>query len=70
MADGVRRRGYRVLTERTSENGAGIISFRRDDIDSRVVVSELRQPGFEPAPRQGWVRVFLISILIQPNSTV
>lgn len=57
VADGVRRRGYRVLTERTPENGAGIVSFRRDDIDSRVVVSELRQAGFEPAPRQGWVRV-------------
>ena len=44
VADGVRRRGYRLLTERTSENGAGIISFRRDgDIDSRVVVNELRK---------------------------
>jgi selenocysteine lyase/cysteine desulfurase len=57
VADGALWRGYQLLSSRTPESGAGIVSFRRDDIDSRFVVRKLREEGFEPAPRQGWVRV-------------
>ena len=56
-ATAVQRKGYELLQERTPETGAGIISFRRADIDSRMVVRRLRDAGFEAAPRQGWVRV-------------
>ena len=50
-------RGYRVLQPRTPETGAGIVSFRKDGIDSRLVVRKLKDAGFLAAPRQGWVRV-------------
>ena len=36
---------------------AGIVSFRKDGIDSRLVVKRLREQGIAAAPRQGWVRV-------------
>jgi cysteine desulfurase/selenocysteine lyase len=57
VADAVTKRGYKLLQERTPENGAGIVSFRRDDVDSRMVVKRLAEAGFMAAPRQGWVRV-------------
>jgi selenocysteine lyase/cysteine desulfurase len=57
VAAGVTGRGYRLLQDRTAQNGAGIVSFRRDDIDSRMVVKRLSDAGFMAAPRQGWVRV-------------
>jgi cysteine desulfurase / selenocysteine lyase len=49
--------GYRVLQPRTPTTGAGIVSFRKDGIDSRLVVRKLKDAGFLAAPRQGWVRV-------------
>lgn len=55
--EGVRRKGYAVLGERTPENGAGIVSFRRADMDSRWIVRDLKEKGIIAAPRQGWVRV-------------
>ena len=57
VADVVTARGYTVLQPRTPQTGAGIVSFRKQGLDSRLVVSRLRDAGFEPAPRQGWVRV-------------
>jgi selenocysteine lyase/cysteine desulfurase len=53
----VTERGYRVMQLRTRGNGAGIVSFQRDGIDSRLVVHQLKDAGFFAAPRQGWVRV-------------
>jgi selenocysteine lyase/cysteine desulfurase len=53
----VTERGYRTMQPRTPENGAGIVSFKRDGIDSRLVVHQLKDAGFFAAPRQGWVRV-------------
>ena len=57
VADAATKRGYKLLQERTPDNGAGIVSFRRDDVDSRMVVKRLAEAGFMAAPRQGWVRV-------------
>lgn len=57
VATAVTTKGYTLLQERTPQTGAGIVSFRRDGVDSRLVVRRLRDAGFEPAPRQGWVRV-------------
>ena len=33
LAEGVRRKGYEVFGERTSETGAGIVSFRKDGVE-------------------------------------
>jgi cysteine desulfurase / selenocysteine lyase len=57
VADGARARGYELLGPRTPETGAGIVSFRKPGIDSRQVVSRLKQAGVIAAPRAGWVRV-------------
>jgi cysteine desulfurase / selenocysteine lyase len=57
VASAVTARGYSVMQTRTPENSAGIVSFRKQGLDSRFVVSRLRDAGFVPAPRQGWVRV-------------
>ena len=56
IAEGVAGKGYEVLARRTPANGAGIVSFRKEGLDSRVVVSRLREQGIVAAPRQGWVR--------------
>ena len=50
-------RGYHVLQPRTPKTGSGIVSFRHEEIDSRLVVRKLKDAGFLAAPRQGWVRV-------------
>ncbi len=55
--EGVRAKGFEVLGTRTPNNGAGIVSFRKEGVDSRLIVSRLKDKGFIAAPRQGWVRV-------------
>jgi cysteine desulfurase/selenocysteine lyase len=57
VAEGVAAKGYRVLGQRTALNGAGIVSFRKDEVDSRLVVRQLKEKGIAAAARQGWVRV-------------
>ena len=56
IAEGARAKGYEVLGERTPTTGAGIVSFRKEGIDSRLVVSRLKEQKFIAAPRQGWIR--------------
>jgi cysteine desulfurase/selenocysteine lyase len=57
VAEGVTSKGYRILGTRTPSNGAGIVSFRHDALDSRMIVSRLKEKGIIAGPRQGWVRV-------------
>ena len=57
VALGVRAKNYELCWPRTAENGAGIVSFRKAGLDSRVIVRGLKDKGFIAAPRQGWVRV-------------
>jgi selenocysteine lyase/cysteine desulfurase len=57
VARGAEQKGYSLCIPRTSENAAGIVSLRKDGIDSRVIVRHLKEKGFLAAPRQGWVRV-------------
>jgi cysteine desulfurase/selenocysteine lyase len=54
--EGVRVKGYEVLSQRTPETGAGIVSFRKTGIDARQTVSSLKGQGIIAAPRAGWVR--------------
>ncbi|MDQ6708279.1 MAG: aminotransferase class V-fold PLP-dependent enzyme [Acidobacteriota bacterium] len=54
--DGVRARGYETLGKRTPDTGAGIVSFRKEGVESQAIVRRLKEAGFLAAPRQGWVR--------------
>jgi selenocysteine lyase/cysteine desulfurase len=56
IAKGVEAKGYEVLGNRTSETGAGIVSFRKPGIDPAQIVAKLRKAGIVTAPRAGWVR--------------
>jgi cysteine desulfurase / selenocysteine lyase len=56
VEDGVVAKGYEVLSPRTSATGSGIVSFRHPEIDSRQIVSNLKEHNILAAPRQGWVR--------------
>ena len=56
IAEGVRRKGYELAIERTPETGAGIVSFRKEGMNCRMLVRELQENGILAAPRQGWVR--------------
>jgi cysteine desulfurase / selenocysteine lyase len=57
VAEGVAAKGYQTLAARTGSSGAGIVSFRKDGLDSHKVVRHLREKGVVAAVRQGWVRV-------------
>jgi selenocysteine lyase/cysteine desulfurase len=57
VAEGALNKGYELLQTRTPESGAGIVSFRKNDTDSRAIVRRLLDRGFVAAPRQGWIRV-------------
>ncbi len=56
VARGVVARGYRLLCQRTPTTGSGIVAFRKEGLDSRAVVAELRAKGIVTAARQGWIR--------------
>ena len=56
IADGVTAKGYETLVQRTPETGAGIVSFRKDGVESPAIVRKLKERGIIAAPRQGWVR--------------
>ena len=56
IAAGVQAKGYEVLGNRTPENGAGIVSFRKPGITDKEIVRRLRAEGIAAAPRAGWVR--------------
>ncbi len=58
LAAGAQARGYEVMGgERTAKTGAGIVSIRKPDVDSRLIFARLREAGVMCAPRQGWVRL-------------
>ncbi len=56
IEEGVCEKGYEVMVRRTPGTGSGIVSFRHPTLDSRLIVSDLKQHGITAAPRQGWVR--------------
>lgn len=57
LAQWAMEKGYQILAERTPETGSGIVSIRKDGIDSRWLWSRLRDFGVVAAPRQGWLRL-------------
>jgi cysteine desulfurase / selenocysteine lyase len=56
IAEGVLNKGYELLGRRTSETGAGIVSFRKPGVDATEIVRQLAAAGISAAPRAGWVR--------------
>ena len=56
IAEGVSRKGYEVLGERTPATGAGIVSFRKAGVDSVTIVGRLKEHKISAAARAGWVR--------------
>jgi len=56
IVTGATGKGYEILGLRTPATGAGIVSFRKNDVDHRLIVSRLKDRGIIAAPRQGWVR--------------
>jgi selenocysteine lyase/cysteine desulfurase len=56
IATGVTAKGYEVLGERRPGATSGIVSFRKDGVDSRQVVFQMKARGILAAPRAGWVR--------------
>jgi selenocysteine lyase/cysteine desulfurase len=56
IAAGVAAKGYEVLGTRTPKTGAGIGSSRKEGLDARHVVSQLKDKAIVAAPRQGWIR--------------
>jgi selenocysteine lyase/cysteine desulfurase len=57
IAAGVTAKGYEIFEARTPDTGAGIVSFRKADVDAGQVVRTLRAEGIVAAPRTGWVRM-------------
>jgi cysteine desulfurase/selenocysteine lyase len=56
IARGAAAKGYEILGGRSATTTSGIVSFRKEDVNSRVLVRSLRDQGIIAAPRQGWVR--------------
>jgi selenocysteine lyase/cysteine desulfurase len=56
IAEGVCARGCELPGNRTPENGAGIVSFRKAGVNSAALVARLRANKIFTAARAGWVR--------------
>ncbi len=56
IAEGVIERGYEVLGTRTPARGAGIVSFHKPGLDTRVLFQHLRERNFATSLRGGWLR--------------
>ncbi|MBV9762256.1 MAG: aminotransferase class V-fold PLP-dependent enzyme [Acidobacteriaceae bacterium] len=57
LEQGLRRRGYELMSERRGETASGIVTFRHPSIDCRSIVGGLKSNRILAAPRQGWVRM-------------
>jgi selenocysteine lyase/cysteine desulfurase len=56
IAYGVQEKGYQLLADHSESNKSGIVSFRKDGMDSRFIVRKLKDAGIQAAPRLGSVR--------------
>jgi cysteine desulfurase / selenocysteine lyase len=56
IAAGVQAKGYELLLERTPQNSAGIVTFRKPGVDAAETVRALRRENIVTAARAGWVR--------------
>jgi len=56
IAAGVQAKGYELMTARTPDTAAGIVTFRKPGVDAAAIVKRLREERIVTAPRAGWVR--------------
>ena len=57
VADALEERGWSLVSSRRSKERSGILSFRREGIDTATVASELRRRNVACAIREGRLRV-------------
>lgn len=57
IVEGAIEKGYEVLGPTEDARRSGIVSIRKEGVDSRVAVRQLREQGIVASPRQGWVRL-------------
>lgn len=57
LAAGAAERGYELAIPFDRERCGGILTIRKPGLDSRMVVSRLKEHGAVAAPRQGWARL-------------
>lgn len=55
--EGAAAKGYEPMTARNSANGSGIVTIRKQGIDSAAAVASLSDAGISAAHRFGWIRV-------------
>lgn len=53
---GVEAKGYQIFTPRNSADGSGIVSFRKEAVDSDAVVRHLGANNVSASQRGGWIR--------------
>ncbi len=53
---GLRELGCELMVERDERNGSGILSFRKEGVDSSLLQAKLKERKVLSAPRQGYVR--------------
>jgi selenocysteine lyase/cysteine desulfurase len=56
IAAGVQAKGYQIMGTRTPETGAGIVTFRKPDVDAASLARKLQEHRIAVAPRAGWIR--------------
>ena len=56
IAAAVQAKGYELMSRRTPESGAGIVSFRKPGVDPGALVQSLKAERIVVAPRAGWIR--------------
>lgn len=57
LIDGLKRKGYRIISPLGSGERSGILSFVREGVDSGGIVKMLRENGVIAACRAGYIRV-------------
>ncbi len=56
LASGAQQKGYELFTHRDNGSGSGIVSVRKEGVDSVAAVNKLLENGVTVSPRFGWIR--------------
>jgi selenocysteine lyase/cysteine desulfurase len=56
IESGARQKGYEPMTSREPGSGSGIVSIRKEGVDSVAAVAKLLENGVTVSPRFGWIR--------------
>ena len=56
IVEGAGGKGYQIFTPRNATDGSGIVSFRKDGVDSDAAVRQLGANNISASQRGGWIR--------------